>query len=363
MSLRKVILLVIPIMYFNIIQVFAQGVEGISAYSIGGAIMQTNDLLNSGSQLNWSFTNNSNANVTLLSMQLIDGVTKVEGNLMSVNQIVEVGSTVSYTTTISALGIHVPVTCRFRYNYGGRDYSIDAVYTGSFGPDPIDPLGNSKLIIKATGNGIATYNGKSIRNSSESFSINFLSEATISFTPDNGYCIKYVKVNNTDVTSEITNNQYKISSITSNQTVEVVFEATPTFTITSKGGGYVSYAYTVIRDETSQFTVNEGASATISFTPDNGYRIKYVKVNNIDVTSKVSNNKYTISSLGSGTSLVVEFEVDPIKTYKLSITALGSGYASYNNNPICNQTSLFTIDEKTSATISFVSDNGYPIRR
>ena len=324
--------------------------------------MQTNDLLNSGSQLNWSFSNNSNANVTLLSMQLIDGVTKVEGNLMSVNQLVESGSTVSYTTTIGVLGIHIPVTCRFRYNYNGREYSIDAVYTGSYDPNPIGPSNNYTITIKAIGNGTVQYNGASIRNSNQSFSVSYLGSATISFVPDDGYRIKYVKVNNTDVTSKISNNQYNFNRIVGNQLVEVEFEATPTLTITSIGHGYVSYNYTIIRDKTSTFAVNEGASATISFTPDNGYRLKSVKLNNLDVTSKVSNNQYTISSLGSNTIIEVEFEEKPIVTYNLSITSIGNGYASYNNNTIRSKTSSFTVNENTSATISFVSDDGYRIK-
>lgn len=203
----------------SIVAIGSAGVEGISVQSTGGAIMQTNDLIKYGSQLNWSFTNNSNANVTLLSMQLIDGVTKEEGNVMSVDQLVESGSTVSYSTTIGLLGIHVPVTCRFRYSYEGSEYSIDAVYTGS------DPISNIKLSIMATGNGTVTYNGTSIRNNNESFSIRFGGDATISFTPDEGYYIKYVKVNNSDVTSRLSNNQYRINLIMENTTVEVEFEA------------------------------------------------------------------------------------------------------------------------------------------
>ena len=119
MSLRKVIMLAISLLYLNTVQVFGGGIDGISAYSTGGAIMQSNDLLTSGSQLNWSFSNISNVDVTLMTMQLIDGATGAEGNLMGVNQLVGAGETVSYTTTIGALGIHVPVTCRFRYNYNG----------------------------------------------------------------------------------------------------------------------------------------------------------------------------------------------------------------------------------------------------
>lgn len=203
--------------------------------------MQMNDLIRSGSKLNWSFSNNSNVSVTLLSMQLIDGVTKVEGNLTSINETVGAGSTVSYSTTIGVLGIHLPVTCRFRYSYDGAEYSIDAVYTGSSIPDPTSDI---KLTIKATGNGTATYNGSSIRNGNESFNIRFLDDATISFAPDNGYRIKYVKANDTDVTSKLSNNQYRNNLIMKSITVEVEFEAIPTDQIFSGTcGETVNYSY------------------------------------------------------------------------------------------------------------------------
>jgi hypothetical protein len=157
--------------------------------------MQTNDLINSGSQLSWTFSNNSSVNVTLLSLQLIDGVTNREGNLMDVNKIVGAGSSLSYNTTIGGLGIHVPVTCRFRYSYNGNEYYTDAVYKESSVPDITSDV---KLTITATGNGTVTYNGSSIRNSKETFSIRFLDDASISFTPDYGYRLKSVKVNNSD---------------------------------------------------------------------------------------------------------------------------------------------------------------------
>lgn len=364
MSLRKVIMLAISLLYLNTVQVFGAGIDGISAYSTGGAIMQSNDLLTSGSQLNWSFANISPVDVTLMTMQLIDGVTGTEGNLMSVNQLVGSGETVSYTTTIGALGIHVPVTCRFRYNYNGVEYYTDATYTGSYGP--IGPSENYTLSIKATGNGHASYNGTTIRNSTKSFNIQFLGSATISFTPDNGYRIKSVKVNNSDVTSKISYNQYSINVIMSNQSVEVEFEAIPisTFNLTIKasGNGYASYNSNNVRSQTSTFTVNENTSATISFAPDNGYRIKSVKVNNSDVTSKLdNNNQYTINNISKNTSVEVEFEAIPI-TYTLTIKATGNGSASYNGTSAKNNTQTFTLNEGASATISFTSDNGYRIK-
>lgn len=103
----------------------------ISAYCAGGSYMQTNNLLQYGSKLNWTFNNGSPEDVVLKSLQLIDGETNKEGNLMSVNATVSAGKSVSYTITIGLLGIHLPVSCVFRYTYNGKEYSTTAVYSGN----------------------------------------------------------------------------------------------------------------------------------------------------------------------------------------------------------------------------------------
>ena len=150
-----------------------------------------------------------------------------------------------------------------------------------------------------------------IRCKTNNFTVNEGSNVSISITPDNGYGIKSVKENNTLVTSYVSNNKYTISSISRNTTIEIEFEAitptTYTLSVTASGNGSATYNGTSIRSKTSSFTVNEGTTATISFTPDEGYRIKSVKVGTSDVTSKVSNNQYTISSIGKNTTVEVEF--------------------------------------------------------
>lgn len=213
----------------------------ISAVCIGGSITQTNDLINSGSKLNWTFSNNSTESVTLNSMQLIDGLTGSAGNIMNVNEVVNANSSVSYTTTIGATGIHTPVTCRFRYTYNGNEYSTDAKYTGNQG---------YTLSITSSGNGQVTYNGETIRNTTESYSVDFLSSATLTLTPDDGYKIKSVKVNNNDVTSLVTNSRYIINMITSSQTVEVEFEGIDdisTFTVDGVNYRVVSQSEKTVR--------------------------------------------------------------------------------------------------------------------
>jgi carbon monoxide dehydrogenase subunit G len=219
------------------------------------------------------------------------------------------------------------------------------------------------LSIKATGNGSVSYNGTPIRGKTSTFTVNEGTSATITFAPDNGYRIKSVKVNNTDVTSKVSNNSYTISNISSDTSVEVIFEAiTHTLSIKATGNGSVSYSGTSIREKTSTFTVIEGTSATITFAPVVGNRIKSVKVNNVVVTSNVTDNQYTISNISSDTSVEVEFEVIPPTTYTLSIKATGNGSVTYSGTSIQGKTSIFTVNEGTSATITFAPDNGYRIK-
>ena len=224
------------------------------------------------------------------------------------------------------------------------------------------PVTTYTLSITASGSGSVSYGGSTIRSKTSSFTLNEGSSATITFSPDNGYRIKSVKVNNSAVS--FSNNQYTISSINADTTVSVEFEAIPqttyTLSITASGNGSASYGGSTIRSKTSSFTLNEGSSASISFTPDNGYRIKSVKVNNSTVS--VSNNQYTISSINANTTVSVEFEAIPPTTYTLSITASGNGSASYSGTTIRSKTSSFTLNEGTSATITFSPDNGYRIK-
>ena len=163
------------------------------------------------------------------------------------------------------------------------------------------------LTIQSTGNGNVLLRGTNVHDETKSFNINEGTNATISFSPDNGYRIKSVKVNGSTIA--VSNNQYTISNISRNTTVEVEFEAiTYTLTIESTGNGSASYNGTTIRGSTSSFTVNEGSAATIRFNPDNGYMIKSVKVNGSTVA--VSSDQYTVSNVSRNTTVNVEFEAN-----------------------------------------------------
>ena len=78
--------------------------------------------------------------------------------------------------------------------------------------------------------------------------------------------------------------------------------------ITVSGNGSITYNKTVVREETQSFSVNEGDNATILFSPDKGYNIKNVKMNNNDITAEISNNSYTVKNITDLVVLNVQFE-------------------------------------------------------
>lgn len=220
------------------------------------------------------------------------------------------------------------------------------------------------LSIVATGNGNVDYNGTVIRNQSQSYFIQEGGSIVFSFIPDAGFRVGNVKVNNTDVTASVENNSYTISNITANVTLTVTFEAIPpttySFTISAVGNGTVTYDGSALRGETSSFTVVEGTNVVVKLAADEGSRLKSVKLDNVDVTSSVGNNQYTISNIKSNTSLEVAFEVIP--TYVLTVKATGNGVASYEGKVVRDQSNAFVIAEGTDATVTFIPDNGYKIK-
>ena len=196
-----------------------------------------------------------------------------------------------------------------------------------------EEIPNYSFTIESSGNGSVSYDGNTIRNDNWTSSVNAGETCSIIITPDDGYRIKSVKVNNTDVTSSVSNNIYTINSISSDTSVEVEFEAIPpttyTLSIKATGNGTATYDDIAIKNNTKTFTINEGTSATIKFTPDDGNRIKSVKLDDKDATSSVTNNRYTISEIAQNMTLEVTFEETP--KYTVDLIVSGNGVVKHKN--------------------------------
>ena len=245
------------------------------------------------------------------------------------------------------------------FTKGNESFTANIVYRYTIKPQKK----TYTLSVRSVGNGSASYNGTTIKNNTQYFTLNEGSSATITFTPDNGYRIKSVKVNNTDVTSSVSNNQYIISNIKANTTVEVVFEAIPvttyTLSIKATGSGYASYNGSSVVNNTRSFSVKEGLSAVVYFHPYYGSRIAKATMNGKEIMD-LSSMSFTIDVMDEDVTIVVEFETIP--TYTLTISATGSGHVTYNNKSVENETKTFSIMEGASAVVSFHPNEGYRIK-
>ena len=96
-------------------------------------------------------------------------------------------------------------------------------------------------------------------------------------------------------------------------------------TISASGNGSATYSGTSIRNKSQTFSVVEGMNATITFTPDTGYRIKSVKVGSTDVTSNVKNNQYTVSNIEANKTVTVVFEEKIITVDGVTYNILSAG--------------------------------------
>jgi uncharacterized protein YjdB len=109
------------------VRVLSETNEGIYAAYYGGAIVSINGYLQSGSKLNYGVVNNTTETITIVSVQLIDGVSGSKGNVMSINSNIESGQSSAWTITIKA-SIQSPIA-RFVYKFKGTEYTCEAQYT------------------------------------------------------------------------------------------------------------------------------------------------------------------------------------------------------------------------------------------
>ena len=167
------------------------------------------------------------------------------------------------------------------------------------------------LSIKSVGKGIVSYNGDIIRETSNTYIVEEGSSVSILLNPDDGYHVKTIKLNGTNVTSLVSYTQYTISNVNRNSTLVVEFEInTYTLTITATGNGLVSYNDATTKNASDSFVITHDSSVKVSFIPDDCYLVKSVLLNGADVTSSIINNQLTITNISSNYSIEVEFAED-----------------------------------------------------
>ena len=162
--------------------------------------------------------------------------------------------------------------------------------------------------------------------------------SSFTITPDEGYNISDVTVDNVSVGAA---DNYTFTGITENHSISVSF-VLKTYSITSSHGvnGSISPA--------GDTTVDHGTSAVYTITPDDGYKISDVMVDNASVGAV---SGYTFENVVTDHTISVTFAY----INKYTITANSSSGGSINPKGI------IIIPEESSQTYLISADKGYRI--
>ena len=170
---------------------------------------------------------------------------------------------------------------------------------------------------------------------------------TFSVTPNDCYEIASVTVDGNNV--NLTNNQYTISNVTANHTVNVTFsQISYTIAATAGNGGTITGA---------PASVNCGEGYTFTVTPNDCYEVASVTVNGTPVTTV--NNVYTVSNVTATQNINATFNQ---MTY--TITASAGNGGTINNAPStvnCGGEYTFTVTPESCYEVASVTVNGTPV--
>ena len=178
--------------------------------------------------------------------------------------------------------------------------------------------------------------GGSINPAGETM-VKFDSNITYQITPNLGFLVDSVFVNDTFAT---TDNYYRFDSVRSNQNIYATFKnITYTITTTAGNGGSISpQGDTLIKFDSSIRYV---------FNPNTGYEVDSVFVNNTLVTTA---NSYTFNNVMADQSLRVTFK---IKTYTINASA-GSGGS-------ITPSGISTVNYGSNLTFNISANKGYEL--
>lgn len=147
-------------------------------------------------------------------------------------------------------------------------------------------------------------------------SVNYGSSTNITFTPDKNYCLSQLIIDGEIISEEdlldIEANGYTFSEITSDHTIEAVFEIIKySINAGTIGVGNIT--------DNGTIAVEIGSNKTYIITPNIGYIIKDVKV---DGDSVGAVDSYTFENITSDHNITAEFE---LKKFNVSIKTSGNG--------------------------------------
>lgn len=220
----------------------------------------------------------------------------------------------------------------FVFTRSGETWAQDTMLTASpystdqrvfFGSSAATSADGSKVLIGASG---TTSGGKSAQGAAYTFTKSGSTWGSATqITPSDGFAndsFGYSVAMTGDGNANVVGSP-RHGSGSSDYGAVYVYGTPPTtytVTVTVSGGNGTASA--------SPSTVTAGGSSTVELSPNAGYRVGTMTDNGVDVTSSVSSNTYTISSISGNHIVVVTFVAESVTTHTITTTVYVTNYAT-----------------------------------
>jgi hypothetical protein len=172
----------------------------------------------------------------------------------------------------------------------------------------------------------------------ENSTVNYGGDQTFTITPNTGYHITSLSVDGSAVTVA---SSYTFSNVTAFHTITATFGInTYAITVTQASNGVVAPGTT---------TANYGATPSFTVTPNVGYYISNLMVDNVPVLSNMVGNTYTFPAVSADHTIIASFAIN---TYMVAVIQTANGQ-------IAPGTTIVNYGGSQSFTIT--PNNGYYI--
>ncbi|MCF0206801.1 MAG: hypothetical protein HUK15_05175, partial [Bacteroidales bacterium] len=136
-------------------------------------------------------------------------------------------------------------------------------------------------------------------------------DTTFTFSPNANNYLASVLVDSTDVTSEVVNNTYTLHNVHSNHHLQINFERVHyTITATANQNGSIT--------PNGEIDVLAGSNLSLAITPDEGYQIASVVVDQIESINLVNNLTFTFNNITRSHTITVSFVEEPTQYYEIT---------------------------------------------
>lgn len=240
--------------------------------------------------------------------------------------------------------LYVPVGCKQVYksakgwsNFANIKEGLPAVDVESY-----------SFTINAGEGGTVVYDNYTINTGKQTAELEKGSSARISFLPYSDYVLDKVLLNGKDITSDVVDNQYVISDVSSSMVLDVTFK--------------VKHVYLTI-SQTNAVTIKQEVQSyqryEISILPTEGWKITNVIYNGDDVTGHVnSNGLYTTPVITENSELIITQE--PLRRKVSWFVSKGGSVTIAGRSCENGYTDMF-LDNNSNLNVECDADDGYKL--